>query len=300
MYKKLSTLLVLFIALLYAHAAFGQELKCKVDVNSQQIQGTDKRIYDNLKKVVQDYMNTTRFTNLELENEEKIECSLMFIVKSKEGNSHTCEFQIQSSRPVYGSNYSTTLLNFRENITFEFQESQTLTFNETMVNDNLTASLDFWAYLIIGLDFDSFSKLGGNTFFQKAQAISSMAQGSLGENWKAQQDRNNWGWINVLTNTTQPEMRLLSYQYHRLGLDQMYKDTESGRSNILEALKLLKSVKQAKPRSPQLANFIETKSSELVNVFSKATKSEKQSAYELLTTIYPTSSNKLQGLLNSN
>lgn len=273
-----------------------QELNCKVQINTEQISGTDKAVYENLKSVVQEYLNTTKFSNVQLSNFEKVDCSILFVFKSREANTHTCDFQIQSSRPVYGTNYTTSLLNFREQLTFDFQESQTLTFNETSITDNLTATLDFWAYIILGLDFDSFSKLGGSPFFQRAQDIVSMAQGSMGDSWKAQTDKNHWGWANVLSNENQPEMRLLSYQYHRLGLDVMYEKPEEGRAKIFASLENLKAAKQFKPGSPSLSNFIETKADELINIYSKANMQEKQTLYDLLSSIYPASSNRLQGI----
>jgi len=277
-------------------SVYAQELNCKVQVNSEQIAGTDKAVYENLKAAVQEYMNTTKFSNVQLSNSEKIDCSILFVFKSRDANTHTCDFQIQSSRPVYGTNYTTSLLNFREQITFDFQESQTLTFNETTVSDNLTATLDFWAYIILGLDFDSFSKLGGSPFFQRAQEITSMAQGSMGDSWKAQVDKNHWGWANVLSNENQPEMRLLSYQYHRLGLDVMYEKPDDGRAKIFASLDNLKPAKQFKPGSPLLSNFIETKADELINIYSKASTQEKQAVYDLLSSIYPASTNRLQGI----
>jgi hypothetical protein len=277
-------------------SVYAQELNCKVQINTEQISGTDKAVYENLKAAVQEYMNTTRFSNVQLSNAEKIDCSILFVFKTRDANTHTCDFQIQSSRPVYGSNYTTSLLNFREQLTFDFQESQTLTFNETTISDNLTATLDFWAYIILGLDFDSFSKLGGTPFFQRAQDITSMAQGSMGDAWKAQVDKNHWGWANALTNENQPQMRLLSYQYHRLGLDVMYDKPDEGRAKIFASFENLKPAKQFKPGSPLLSNFIETKADELINIYSKASTQEKQSAWDLLSSIYPASTNRLQGI----
>lgn len=294
--KILKPIFVLILLFSGGLSVYCQELNCKVQINSEQITGTDKAVYESLKSVVQEYMNTTKFSNAQLSNTEKIECSILFIFKSRDANTHTCDFQIQSSRPVYGSNYTTSLLNFREQLTFEFQENQTLTFNETTVSDNLTATLDFWAYIILGLDFDSFSKLGGNPFFQRAQDITSMAQGGMGDSWKAQVDKNHWGWANVLSNENQPEMRLLSYQYHRQGLDVMHEKPEEGRTKILAALENLKSAKQLKPGSPLLSNFIDTKADELINIYSKSTTQEKQGVYDLLSSIYPASSNRLQGI----
>lgn len=295
-FRHLKYLLLSILLFSGGLSIYAQELNCKVQINTEQISGTDKAVYENLKSVVQEYMNTTRFSNVQLSNTEKIDCSILFIFKSREANTHTCDFQIQSSRPVFGTNYTTGLLNFREQLVFEFQENQTLTFNETTISDNLNATLDFWAYIILGLDFDSFSRLGGSPFFQRAQEITSLAQGSMGENWKAQIDKNHWGWASMLSNENQPEMRVLSYAYHRLGLDVMHEKPEEGRAKIAAALEFLKPAKQFKPGSPLLSNFIETKADELINIYSKASTQEKQAAYDLLNSVYPASSNRLQGI----
>lgn len=286
---------MLFLMLLLS--GFGtkaQELNSKVQVNSEKMAGTDKGVYENLRTVVQEFMNTQRWSKLQLKNQEKMDCSLLFIMNKREGNTFTCDLQIQSSRPVYGSTYTTSLLNMREELTFDFQENQTLTFNETSINDNLVATLAFWSYVILGLDFDSFSKLGGTPFFQKAQEITSIAQGSLGDNWKAQEDRNHWGWIGALTDENQPALRVLWYNYHRLGLDVMYENVEEGRTQITTALSTLKAYKQVKPRSPLLTNLFDTKAEEWINIYSKANPQEKQSVFELLSDIYPASTNRLQ------
>lgn len=274
-----------------------QELNCKVQINAEKISGTDKTIYEDLRKEVQEFMNAQKWSNLQLSNNEKIDCSILFVIQSRNGNTHTCDFQIQCSRPVYGSTYMTTLLNTNQNLTFDFQENQTLTFNQTSIDNNLTASLAFWAYMILGMDFDSFSKLGGTPFFQKAQDICSIAQGSLGNSWKAQVDNNNWGWINALMDENQPALRLLFYNYHRLGMDIMYEKPEDGRSQITKALSELKTYQQIKPHSPLLSNFISTKADELINIYSKATSQEKQSVFDMITSVYPAYANRLQGII---
>jgi hypothetical protein len=273
-----------------------QELNCKVQLNTEQISGTDKMVYESFKNVVQEFLNTTHWSNVQLGNAEKIDCSMLFIMKTRDDNSHTCDFQIQCTRPVYGTTYNTSLLNFREELTFDFQENQTLTYNEATLSDNLTATLAFWAYVIIGLDFDSFSKLGGTPFFQKAQNIVSIAQGSMGDSWKAQEDKNHWGWSNALTDENQPALRVLSYEYHRLGLDVMYEKPDEGRAQITTALAGLKAAKQAKPRSPLLANFLDTKADELVDLYTKASVQEKQTVFDLLSSVYPAASKRLQGI----
>jgi len=295
-YLAIFAMLSIMPAIVGVSVLRAQEFNCKVQINSEKISGTDKAVYDNLKNAVQEFMNSRKWSNLQLSDNEKIDCSLVFIMKTRSGNTHTCDFQIQSSRPVYGSTYMTSLLNTRLDLTFDFQENQTLAFNEASIDNNLTATLAFWAYVILGLDFDSFSKLGGTPFFQKAQDISSIAQGSLGDSWKAQVDNNNWGWISALTDENKPAMRILSYNYHRLGLDVMYEKPDDGRSQITTALFELKTYKQVKPRSPLLTNFISSKLDELINIYSKANAQEKQSAFDLLTDVYPASANRLQDI----
>lgn len=273
-----------------------QELSCRIQVNTAQIQGTDKTIYDNFNRSVESFINTTQWSNLQLRNNEKIECSMVFIFKSSEGDQHTCELQIQAIRPVYGTTLTTSLLNMREEIKFEYSENKVLNYNESVIDDNLTATLAFWSYIILGLDFDSFSNLGGTPFYLKAKEIANMAQGSLGESWAGQEDKNHWGWINALSDENQTALRQLAYEYHRLGLDEMHKDAEKGRAQITQAITRLKVAKQLKPRSPLLANFLDSKSDELINIYSKSTVQEKNNIYNLLTEIYPASSNRLQGI----
>ncbi len=285
--------------MLFASAlTFAQELSCRVDINTQQIPGTDKAIFERFRRTVETYLNTTRFTDLNPTTTERIDCSMLFTFKKRNGNQLSSDLTIQSSRPVYGSVYSTTLLYFREECQFEFQESTTLSFQRNTAGDNLTATLNYWAFTIIGLDFDSFSKLGGTPYFQTAQEIANMARGVLGDNWKAQEDKNHWGWSNVLNNENQTDMRKLSYEYHRQGLDSMYLKPERGRANILESLSYLSAAKKARPSSPLLANFLDTKADELINVFSKATQEEKDKTYDLLKTTFPAATTKLQRLKN--
>jgi len=273
-----------------------QEFNCRVQVNTQQITGSDKTIYERFRTTVESFMNTQAWSNLQLSKNERLDCTLLFLFKTRNSNTFTCDFQVQLQRPVYGSTLMTSLLNMRENLTFDYQENQTLTFNPTNIDGNLIATLSFWSYIMLGLDFDSFSKLGGTPFFQRAQDIVGLAQGSYGELWKAQEDKNHWGWVNALTSENQQPMRLLSYTYHRLGLDVMHQEPEQGRTAITQALNQLKPVRQAKSGSPLLANFIETKADELINIYSKAEMEEKQQVYTLLNEVFPASSNRLQGI----
>lgn len=293
-YMGLTALLLVW----FVPKASAQEFNCQVTVNHQQITGSDKGIYDVFKTSVESFMNQTQWTQMRLQPNEKIDCNLMFVFKTRNESEHSCELQIQSNRPVYGSTLKTSLLNTRLNITFEYTENQTLVFNQTMIDQNLTATLAFWAYVMLGLDSDSFSPMGGTVFFQQAQNIVQLAQGSLGELWKGQEDRNHWGWISDLVDENQSQMRQLSYAYHRNGLDRMHQDVNQARAEITKQLDVLKVVKQQKPRSPILANFLDTKADELANIYSKAEISEKRRVHVLLSDIYPASSNRIQPIMS--
>lgn len=273
-----------------------QEFNCRVQINAQQLTGTDKSVVENFRSSVENFMNSQAWTNLQLTRQERLDCSMMFVFKKREGDTYTCDFQLQLQRPVYGSSLTTSLLNMREELAFDYQQNQVFQFNETNLDGNLMATLAFWSYVMLGLDFDSFSRQGGSPFFQKAQDIVGQAQGTFGELWKAQEDKNHWGWINALTTETQVALRQLSYEYHRLGLDVMHQDVEKGKAAITQALSYLKPVKQNRPGSPLLANFLDTKADELANVYSKATAVEKQRIFDLLNDVYPASSNRLQGI----
>ena len=279
----------------FVTSLFAQELNCTVQVNTQQISGTDKMVYDRFQNAVEAYMNSTKFSDIAYNDQEKINCSLLFVFKKREGNKHSCEMQIKSSRPIYGSSYTTSLLSFKENCTFEFEERKTLTFQQNTVDDELTATLNFWAYVMLGLDFDSFELYAGDLYFQKAKDLVQMAQ-SFGDNWKSQQDKNHWGWTNALTNENQKPMRTLSYKYHREGLDSMHLKVDLGRIKIMQSIQLIGAVKRNQPNSPLLSNFIETKVDELTKIYAAASEEEANQVMVLLQGLFPSYSNKLQSI----
>lgn len=292
--KKSVWLCMLFSVLPWLASA--QEFNCRVQINTQQLTNTDKSVLESFRSSVENFMNTQAWTNLQLNRQERLDCSMMFIFKKREGETYTCDFQLQLQRPVFGASLTTTLLNMREELSFDYQQNQVFQFNETNLDGNLMATLAFWSYLMLGLDFDSFSRLGGTPFFQKAQDIAGLAQGTYGDLWKAQEDKNHWGWINALTSESQVQLRHLSYEYHRLGLDVMHQDVEKGKVAITQALTYLKPVKQVRAGSPLLSNFIDTKADELVNIYSKSSAVEKQRVFDLLNDVYPASGNRLQGI----
>lgn len=291
--RHIFSILIIFVLLFPKLKA--QELNCSVEINSQQVEGSNKEVFTTLQEAISDYINTTKWSNAQFAANEKIECKLFFTIKSYENEVMSGDLQIQSTRPVYNSSYSTTLLNFKDdNIEFTYRQNEPLIYSENTMESNLTAILNFYAFMILAIDFDSFSSLGGTQFYEKADAVVQMAQSSGESGWKAFEDNKNRS--AVLTAYTQPStsgIRSLLYQYHRTGLDEMSLSPDKGRSKITESLKILKSVFDAAPMSVALSMFRDAKLDELVNVYSKAPQTEREEVYELLYQIYPTDNDRL-------
>ena len=275
--------------------AHAQELKCQVEVNSQQVEGTNKNVFEALRESMSTYMNETKFSSFNFSPIEKLDCRLFLTVSEYVNDRVKGELQVQLSRPVYNSTYTTTLLNFRDTkIEFEYREGDPLIFNENSVENNLVALLDYYAYLFLAIDFDSFSPKGGQQFYDKAQSIVQQAQ-SLGEvGWRTFEDtKNRSAVLNSYTESNTSALRDMLYQYHRQGLDQMSTSPDKGRAVITESLQELKKVADNSPMSVGLSIFRDSKLDELVNVYSKAPSTEREDAYAVLQPIYPTESERL-------
>lgn len=273
-----------------------QELNCSVEINSQQVQNTGgKQVFETLQEAMNEYMNTTKFTNAQFAANEKIECKLFFTVKEYVDNKITGDLQVQSTRPVYNSNYNTTLLNFKDTkIEFDYTENEPLIFNETNMESNLTAILNYYAYLIIALDFDSFSPRGGDPYWEKVDQVVRMAQSSGETGWKQFEDNKNRSAVySAYTDPATNTLRDLMYNYHRKGLDEMSVSPDKGRAAITESLEPLRKVFQVAPMSVALSMFKDAKLDELVNVYTKGTSDEREKAYELLSSLYPTEQTRL-------
>ena len=223
---------------------------------------------------------------------------MTIIVNEMEESSFKGEIQVQARRPVYNSSYTTTLLNFRDQqFDFEYMEGEPLEYQENMLTGNLTATVVFYIYIILGLDFDSFSPLGGTAYIQQAQQIVSLAQSQSWSGWKAfDSNRNRHAVATALQDNASEAFRNLWYTYHRKGLDEMAANADRGRTTIIEALPALQEVKKARPTSVLLQMFSDAKLDEIVLIYSKATTQEKQSGYKLLQEIYPTETTRLEAL----
>ena len=288
-------ILLLLLSIVMPSVALCQELNCTVEINTDKISGTDKAIFNTLKTAITEYMNNTQWGNAKYLTNEKIECKLFFTMSSFDGTTMSGDLQVQSTRPVYNSTYTTTLINFKDtSIEFTYTENEPLIFSETTMESNLTAILNFYGYMILAIDSDSFAPNGGDLYYEKAAAVVNMGQSSGEKGWKAFEDnKNRSAVLSAFTDKSTSGIRTLLYNYHRKGLDEMVLSPDKGKMVITQSLDLLKQVYDANPMSVALSMFKDAKLDELVNVYSKSNTTERQNVYELLYQLYPTESQRL-------
>ena len=289
---------LLGLALSCSCAGMAQELNARITVNGDKIANANKSVFTTLQNALTEFINNRKWTEATFAVNERIDCSMTIIVNEMEESSFKGEIQVQARRPVYNSSYTTTLLNFRDQqFDFEYMEGEPLEYQENMLTGNLTATVVFYIYIILGLDFDSFSPLGGTAYIQQAQQIVSLAQSQSWSGWKAfDSNRNRHAVATALQDNASEAFRNLWYTYHRKGLDEMAANPDRGRTTIIEALPALQEVKKARPTSVLLQMFSDAKLDEIVLIYSKATTQEKQSGYKLLQEIYPTETTRLEAL----
>jgi len=297
------TLMLLLATLMCAFSAIADdeatELNCEVDVNSEKItNATSKDVFNDLQKSVTDYMNNTKWTNAIFMTNEKINCKLLFTLTSWDPATGAMQgdLQITSQRPVFNSTYTTAILNFKDTkLNFNYESGQQLVFSEMEMEDNLTAILNFWAYMIIAMDFDSFELNGGDPYYEKAAQVVRLAQSSGESGWKAFEDNTNRNAVlSAFTDKQTSPIRQMLYDYHRMGLDQMVVTVDKGRSAITHTLENLAKIYDASPLSVSLAMFKNAKLDELIDVYSKANMTEKEAVYEMLYQVYPSEINRLE------
>lgn len=298
-------ILVVICWLLATGVISAQEINCTVTINSEQIEGSNKQVYETLKSSIEEYMNQNRWTNMTYAEHEKIECSMLIVVKEVADNLYKCEMTLQSRRPVYGTTYTTPLLNFKDNnFTFTYQEYDRIEWQQNTFTTNLTAMLAYYCYLIIGHDQDSFQRLGGTPYFQQCEEIVNTCQSASMDNaeqrgWLAfDSNRNRYALINNLLDEAFKKYRNFYYEYHRMGLDEMSGNVTNGRARIAEGLPVLKEAYRARPATYVINTFLDAKADELVDIFSKGTEKEKRTVYEMLMDIDPTRQNTYERINN--
>jgi len=269
----------------------------RVTVNHSQIQGSDASVFDNLQSTLEQFVNERQWTDLQFQKNERIQCNLNITVTKyiREENKFECSAMIQANRPVYNSTYNTTIYNNKDNdFHFEYAEFDQLNYNDETIDNQLTALIAYYAYLIIGLDLDSFAPLGGNDVLQRCMYLVNNAQNLGFPGWKSFEDsRNRFAIINDYLDEAMKPFRQLQYDYYRKGLDEMANNAERGRTEITSALEdNLKKAHADKPLSllPQI--WLDYKKDEIANIYKgKGTQKEKESLYDLLMSINASQAN---------
>ncbi|MDR1676065.1 MAG: DUF4835 family protein [Tannerella sp.] len=282
-----------------ATAAQTAELNARLTINSDKIQGSNKQIFATLQTALTEFINSKKWTTATFAQNERIDCTFTIILNEMQDSHFKGEIQIQARRPVFNSTYTTTVFNFRDTqFDFDYTEFEPLEYTENVLNTNLTATIVFYVYTILGLDFDSFSPKGGSAFLQEAQHIVTLAQSQMAwTGWKAfDSDRNRHALATALTENSGEGFRQFWYDYHRKGLDEMAANADRGRTNIIAALPALTALKSARPNSVLLQLFSDAKLDEIVAIYSKATTQEKQEGHKTLSNLFPTETSRLEPL----
>ena len=268
----------------------------KVTINSSQVEGSDKSVFENLQQTLEQWMNDKQWTELQFQQNERINVTFNITVQKydKGNNRFTCTAMIQANRPVYNSAYTTTLYNNKDgDFNFDFVQFDQLNFMEENIDNQLTALMAYYAYLIIGLDLDSFGPMAGTEVLRRCMNLTNNAQDLGFPGWKAFEDsRNRFAIINDYLDEAMKPFRQLQYDYYRKGLDEMSNNAERGRTNVSEALELLKQAHQDKPLSllPQI--WTDYKRDELANIYKgKGTQKEKEAVYTILFNLNASQSN---------
>jgi len=293
----------LFLLFFSGSVANAQELNCTVtiitNVNTE-VTTAEKETFEQLKQVIYDLMNNTKWTKDKFKVEERINCQLQLQINTINNGAFTGSLQVQATRPCFNSSYNTTLFNFQDDdFSFSYSRNSVVLYAPNQFRDNLSSVLAFYAYYIIALDYDSFSLKGGTQYFQEAQQIVSNAQTSGAPGWKSnEQGKRNRYWLvdNALQELFSP-LREGSYEYHRKGMDVMYDNPEAARKAILAALQKMSKISSTRPNSVNLLNFAQSKRDELKALFEEATEQEKTDVVTVLKKIDPANSSKYEVIL---
>ena len=282
-------ILCLLFACVLSFQVTSQELNAQVIVNSDLVNQTNQQIFKTLERALKEFINTQVWTEKVFLNQEKINCSFVFNLSAYSNDQFEATLQVQSERPVYQTSYDSPILNFLDkDITFSYQEFQPLFFNESSFESNLISLISFYAYVIIGLDADTFLQNGGNRYFEKARQVVNLAQSSVRKGWKPGDGLRNRFWlIDSLRSNTFKEYRQTMYNYHRSGLDQMTNDPIAGKKALMLSIQDLEPLFQRRPNAFLLQLFFDAKVEEIVNLFQEGPKIDFKKTEDVLKKIAP-------------
>lgn len=280
--------LLLACVLFFSGSGWAQELNCKVTINADQIQTSDRGIFKDMERAIATFMNTRKWTSDSYKNHERINCAIFLnISRMPSIGSFSANAQVTVARPVFNSNYETVLLNFADrDWEFEYIESLPLEYNDNAYISNLSSMLAYYAYIILGMDYDSFSERGGDPYFQAALNVVNNAQSSNRPGWQTiGSTRNRFNLVENINNPQMAEMRKGMYRYHRLALDTFDKNPDESRTIVLNVIKTIRNVWQIYPSSIYVIAFLDAKNLELANIFSEGSLNVRREAYDILTVI---------------
>lgn len=299
MKKTLLTILIVFSSLPLVKA---QEFLVNISVNAPTIEGTDRRVFEALQSALYEFMNNRKWTNANIKSLERIECTMMLTVRERvSSDEYKGTLNVVLQRPIYKTSYNSPQFNFiDENVQFRYLESQPLEFSDNTFSSNLTAVFAYYAYIMLGLDFDSFSLNGGDAFYNAAESIVSSAQNANERGWKAFDGTRNRYWL--VENLRNPAYRVLHqfiYEYHRQGLDLMADNQDEGRANIASALSYLEQVKKSRSDLFFLQLIADAKRDEIINIFSKGSPQEKTKVANIMREVDPANASRYEKILTN-
>jgi hypothetical protein len=269
-----------------------QELLCNVVVNDQQVQTQERQIFREMEKAIANFMNNTEWTKDKFSQEERISCNILITLLSSSNvtsGKYVANMQLKTERPIFGTDYLSPVINYLDSkFSFEYNLSQPLIFSENAYTTELTSLLAYYAYIILALDYDTFSPKGGNPYLERALNILNNSQQAGGQGWSSFGDTRDRYWL--LDNLNSPQFadfRQALYEYHRLGMDTFDQDNEAARKVILESLKKMRKVKETVPQTVTMAAFFVAKVNEILNIFSRASLQERTTAVEQLVILDP-------------
>jgi hypothetical protein len=302
-FKYYILILMVFISV----PALSQELNCNVQISAQKIQGSNRQVFETMQRDIYEFMNNTVWTNHVYSYAERIDCNILITLNEQlSSDEFRGTLQVQLRRPVFNTTYNSTMLNFIDNsFQFRYVEFQPLEFDPNTHRSNLVSVLAYYAYLIIGIDYDSFSPLGGTEFFQLAEKIVNNAQNAPEPGWKpydSSRNRNRYWLVKNIVNNEYEPVRRFNYDYHINGLDRLESRIGEARTNMVESLRLVQEVYRRKPDPFMyfLQIMIEAKSDEFVNIFAEAFPEEKSRVIQILTEIDPANKEKYERITSTN
>lgn len=294
-------LFVIFVC--YLAGAFAQDFQCQLSINAQSIAGSNREKFNSLQQELYKFVNDRKWCQYKLKTNERIECAIMINLTEMSGSVYTGTMTIQLQRPVFNTNYKSTVLNFQDkSVKFTYEEGAPLEYAENSNLSQLTSLIAFYLNIFLGVDFDTFSYNGGSAYYNIAQNIVTLNQSVSEPGWKSYEtgQRNRYWLIENLTNATYSKIHDFLYKYHRLGLDVMSESVDVGRASILDALRDLQKVNAQKSNIYIVQLMVLAKSDEIVNIFSEAPEMEKSEVIKLMKQLDPSNSSKYNAISKTN